>query len=73
MITLSGEENYEEADRLLERAGDPMTPPDQQKMACARAQVHAILSLIQAQLAIATANIPAPEANGIWRGWGVDE
>ena len=73
MSNMNGREHFEEAERLLDHAGDPMTQPDRANLLVGRAQVHAILALAMTNLSIATANIPAPQANGIWRGWGENE
>ena len=58
---------------MLDHAVDPMTQPDRANLLVGRAQVHAILALAMTNLSIATANIPAPQANGISRGRGENE
>jgi hypothetical protein len=68
---VTGKGHFDQAVSLLAEIEEGQYPREVEEIsAVGMAQVHAILALVEAQLAIATTGVPSSHADSIWLRWG---
>ena len=71
---MTGKGHFDEATSLLAEVGEGHYEREvEEANAIAMAQVHAILALVEAQLAIATTGVASSLADSIWLKWGEEQ